>query len=336
MNALTAITEFASEHSPAIAVGAGLIGFVATIVLACKQTTKLEDILDEAREEEEKIQNFDPEEHPNMKEDYTEEDREKDLKLHRFKTRMKIVRNYAIPAAIGVASIAAILVGFKILHGRYLLVSSAYATLEKAYDTYRGRIRKKYGDEADRYGRTGIERVVEERVDEETGEKVTEEKDILVEAPKNLRDNPFFYLIGPGDYLYDKFGGDMKMIGSQVGLYEREWNRRISNGDYINLNQDILETIFPGDTEKKTDVGQICGVCVLDKETDPNADGYLDLGFGTCDGPSMDGTKEITYGYICPNVSQVSFANINKFKNNFIQNANQKVKVRKGGKYISQ
>ena len=46
MNALTAITEFASEHSPVIAVGAGLIGFVATIVLACKQTTKLEDILD--------------------------------------------------------------------------------------------------------------------------------------------------------------------------------------------------------------------------------------------------------------------------------------------------
>ena len=32
MNALTAITEFASEHSPAIAVGAGLIGFVGLVV----------------------------------------------------------------------------------------------------------------------------------------------------------------------------------------------------------------------------------------------------------------------------------------------------------------
>lgn len=45
--------------------------------------------------------------------------------------------------------------------------------------------------------------------------------------------------------------------------------------------------------------------------------------------------KEITYGYICPNVSQVSFANINKFRNNFNQNA-EKVRIRKGGKYISQ
>ena len=173
MNALTAIGGFANEHAPAILVGVGIVGFVATVVLACKATTKLDDILKESEEKTKAIEEFNSDDLENS-EDYTEADRKKDLKTVKFQTRLKIVRNYAIPAAIGVASIASILVGFKVLNGRYLLVTSAYATLEGTFNKYRDRIREKYGDAADRYGNTGIWEDEVKLIDAETGEERTE------------------------------------------------------------------------------------------------------------------------------------------------------------------
>lgn len=332
MNALTTIKGFVGEHSPALLVGAGIIGFGVTIVLACKATTKLDAILDESKKKEDQIMNFNAEDHDDI--DYTELDREKDLKINRRNTRYKVAKAYAIPAAIGLASVTSILVGFKILRGRYLLMASSYATLEKVYDKYRDRIRTRYGEDADYYGRTGIERITEKVVDPETGEEKEVKRNLYSVIPEEFKDNPFCYLIGPGDWLYDRHGGDMKMIESQITAYQVNWNRRIASGEYINMNSDILESIFPGDMTKKTDLGQVNGKARL--TNDPDEKYELDMNFQVIESTSMDGTKDILYGMICPNVQFVSFADLNKFRNNFIQNAG-KVKVRrKGGKYISQ
>lgn len=328
MNALTAIGGFASEHSPAILVGVGIIGFVATVVTACKQTTKLSDILDEAKAEEDQITNFDPAQCEKEVE-YTEEDRKNDLKILRRKTTLKIIRNYAVPAAIGIASIAAILCGFKILNGRYLVATSAYATLEKLHERYRERIRDKYGDDADRYGETGVWHERKEIVDEETGEtKVVDEYSV---APEEAKGNPFYHQIGPGDYLYEKFGGDLNMIEAQAIAYLKNFQVRVDHGEYVNVNRDVMGAFFPGDFEKLTDIGQISGWCARDK----NSNVVVDLGIGRTHTTTMDGTKEIEVVYICPNAKQVSFANINA-ANKFFQPKNTRVKVRKGGKYISQ
>lgn len=328
MNALTAIGGFANEHSPAILVGVGIIGFVATVVTACKQTTKLSDILDEAKAEEDQIVNFDPSKMEKEVE-YTEEDRKNDLKILRRKTTLKIIRNYAVPAAIGIASIASILCGFKILNGRYLVATSAYATLEKLHEKYRERIRDKYGDDADRYGETGVWHEREEIIDEETGETKVVDKCTVV--PEDAKDNPFFHIIGPGDYLYEKFGGDLNMIEAQAVAYWKNFQVRVDHGEYVNVNRDVMGAFFPGDFEKLTDIGQISGWCAKDK----NAETIVDLGIGRTNTTTMDGTKEIEVVYICPNAKQVSFANINA-ANKFFQPKNTRVKVRKGGKYISQ
>lgn len=328
MNALTAIGGFASEHSPAILVGVGIIGFVATVVTACKQTTKLSDILDEAKAEEDQIVNFDPSQCEKEVE-YTEEDRKNDLKILRRKTTLKIIRNYAVPAAIGIASIASILCGFKILNGRYLVATSAYATLEKLHEKYRERIRDKYGDDADRYGETGVWHERKEIVDEETGEtKVVDKYSV---APEEDSDNPYRFMIGPGDYLYEKYGGDLKMIESQLNAYLGEFQRRVNMGEYVNLNKDFAAQIFPGDFTKLTDVGQISGWCARDK----NSNVQVDFGMYKDKAPTMDGCGEVEVIYLRPNAKQVSFANINA-ANKFFQPKNTRVKVRKGGKYISQ
>lgn len=332
MNALTSISGFASEHAPAILVGAGIVGFGVCVFLACKATTKVDDILDESKDAAEEI---------DLNSHMNEEETEKALKKNTLKTRMRIVRNYLPAAIVGVMSITAILVGFKVLNGRYLVATAAYASLEKMYDTYRGRIRDKYGEVADKYGRTGIleeEHTVDTVIMNEDGTETHQQeiikKDILVNAEN--ADNPFFFLIGPGDYLYDKFGGDMKMIETQVKIFENEAQREYSNGKYVNVNKDCVTPIFGVESKNLTDVGQITGWCKDDKESEDIGDGYVDFGFGTCTGPTMDGMEEIEYAYICPNATQVSFANINKVRNNIAGRKSDRVKVRRGGKYISQ
>lgn len=340
MNALTAIGGFANEHAPAILVGAGIVGFVATVVLACKATTKLDDILKESEEKIAQAENFDPEEH--LDAEYTEEDRAKDIKLIRFQTRLKIVRNYAIPAAIGVASVASILVGFKVLNGRYLLATSAYATLEGAYNKYRDRIREKYGEAADRYGNTGIWEDEVIVIDTETGEERTE-KIVTSDVEPVEKVNGHVHLLGPGDYLYDRCGGDLKLIKSQLRVFQAEDNRLYDRGEYVNENE-TLAKIFTKDSHHMTDVGQISGWCNRDKESEEGELPCVDYGCWdysrsksdpdliTQIGPSMDGTKDVTYVVLNLNARQVSFANINKIK----AAPRDKVKVRKGGKYISQ
>ena len=341
MNALTAIGGFANEHAPAILVGAGIVGFIATVVLACKATTKLDDILKESEEKTKAIEEFNSDDLENS-EDYTEADRKKDLKTVKFQTRLKIVRNYAIPAAIGVASIASILVGFKVLNGRYLLVTSAYATLEGTFNKYRDRIREKYGDAADRYGNTGIWEDEVKLIDAETGEERTE-KIVTSDVEPLEKVNGHVHLLGPGDYLYDRCGGDLKLIKSQLVAYQREDNRLYNRGEYVNENE-VLSRIYTKDSYHMTDVGQISGWCNRDKESEEGELPCVDYGCWdysnskanpeliTQVGPSMDGTDDVTYIVLNLNARQVSFANINKIK----AAPRDKVKVRKGGKYISQ
>jgi hypothetical protein len=339
MNALTAIGGFANEHAPAILVGAGIVGFVATVVLACKATTKLDDILKESEEKTAQAENFDPEEHEGA--EYTEEDRAKDLKLIRLQTRLKIVRNYAIPAAIGVASIASILVGFKVLNGRYLLATSAYATLEGVYNKYRDRIRNKYGEAADRYGNTGIweDEVLHDNEDGTT----TPVKVVTSDVEPVEKVNGHMHLLGPGDYLYDKCGGDLKLIKSQLLVYQAEDNRMYERGEYVNENE-VLSKIFTKDSHHMTDIGQISGWCRRDKESEEGQSMCVDYGCWdysrskdnpdliTQIGPTMDGTEDVVYVVLNMNARQVSFANINEVK----AAPRDRVRVRRGGKYISQ
>lgn len=335
MNALTLVGETLKEHSPAILVTVGVAGMVAATIFACKATTKMDDILKESEENVDKIENFNPEDA-----EYTEEDRAKDLKINAMKTRLKFVKLYLPAALIGLTSIAAILVGFKILNSRYLVATAAYATLEKVYDDYRSRIRKRFGEDADFYGKTGIERnkefIVDQITTDEKGkekiEHITEVKDVIAE---NV-DCPFFHLIGPGDFLYDKFGGDMEHIHAQVNVIQNNCQRLYGLGNYVNLNKEVITPIYGSKSDKLTDIGQICGWCKDDKPSEEIGDGFVDLGWGTVWAPSMDGTESIMYGYICPNASQISFANINKVRHNITGRKSDEVKVvpKKSGKYI--
>lgn len=144
------------NHAPAILLGTGIVAGVACVITACKATTKVGDILDDANEQ---ITKADETLAGNMPvkegETYTEEDHDKDVKIIKTQTAVKLAKNYAVPAALGLVSICGILGGYKILNDRYMALGTAFNGLSAAFAKYRERVRNEMGIDADRHFRYG-------------------------------------------------------------------------------------------------------------------------------------------------------------------------------------
>ena len=138
------IVAGAKKNAPTLLVVGGLITGGAALVTACIQSTKLNDILDESKAEMDKRQQA-VEDEKMMKDDetgeerqYTQEDADHDKRALYFRTALRIVKLYAIPAVLSAISIAMILTGNKMHRARtaqaIAVGNAAMATLNKAKD----------------------------------------------------------------------------------------------------------------------------------------------------------------------------------------------------------
>lgn len=157
----------AQKASPGILFGAGIVGTVASTVLACRATLKMEAVLNETKGKLDLTKEV-VETHP---EKYDEKDRRRDVSLVYFQTGVKVVRLYGPAIIVGGLSIAALTKSHTILTRRNAALTAAYAALEKGFSEYRARVVEKYGEEADRDLRYGTEKV--EIVDAKTKKKKT-------------------------------------------------------------------------------------------------------------------------------------------------------------------
>lgn len=148
------------KHSPVLLFGAGVVGVVATVVLASRATLKLEEILEDHQDDLDKV-NFALEVHG---EKYSQDDAKKDLVKIYAKTSLRIIKMYSPAVAVGVVSIAALTGSHVILTRRNLALTAAYAALDKGFREYRERVVKALGKDQDdqfRYGCDDVE-IVEE------------------------------------------------------------------------------------------------------------------------------------------------------------------------------
>lgn len=136
------------KHSPTLLFAVGVAGVIGTVVLASRATLKLEEVLEEAREDLEKAKTI---EHPA----YSEEDRRNDQILIYFRTAGIITRMYAPAIALGAISIAALTGSHLILSRRNTALMAAYAVLDKGFREYRQRVVDSLGTEKDREFRYG-------------------------------------------------------------------------------------------------------------------------------------------------------------------------------------
>ena len=272
------------KHSPEILVVGGVVGLVASGVMACKATTKLSAILDDSKEQ---IELFDKvAANPEMvNEEYTVEDAEKDKKIVKVQTAVKVAKLYAPAVAIGMVSIGAIFASNNIMRKRNVALGAAYATVDQAFKDYRNRVVDRFGEELDKELRYNLKtKEVKETVEDENGKKKTVKKNI------KYMDSPipseFAVIYDDGCAGWTKDPEDNKFFLIQQQRYA---NERLKRRGYLSLNE-VYELLgFPS-----TKAGQVVGWLYDCKDPNYKGDDFVDFGLYNVD---YEPNRDFVNGY---------------------------------------
>lgn len=253
------------KHSPEILVAAGVVGVVASGVMACKATTKLSGILEEHKEQTNQINNY-VEEHGHTSE-YNEEDQKKDLAIVYTQTGVKVAKLYAPAIILGAVSITAIVASNRILNRRNAALAAAYTVVDKGFKEYRGRVIERFGKELDRELRYNIKaKEVEEIVANEDGTETVIKDTVDVATINTYSDYARFF--DDGCIGWDK---DPEFNLMFLRRQQDMANEKLRSTGYLFLNEVYDMLGIP-----RTKAGQCVG-WVYD-EKNPVGDNYVDFG----------------------------------------------------------
>ena len=272
------------KHSPEILVVGGVVGLVTSGVMACKATTKLSTILDDSKEQ---IELFDKvAANPEMvNEEYTVEDAEKDKKIVKVQTAVKVAKLYAPAVAIGVVSIGAIFASNNIMRKRNVALGAAYATVDQAFKDYRNRVVDRFGEELDKELRYNLKtKEVKETVEDENGKKKTVKKNI--KYMDSTMPSEFAVIYDDGCAGWTKDPEDNKFFLIQQQRYA---NERLKRRGYLSLNE-VYELLgFPS-----TKAGQVVGWLYDCKDPNYKGDDFVDFGLYNVD---YEPNRDFVNGY---------------------------------------
>ena len=182
----------AVKHSPEILAGIGVVGVVASTVLACKATMKINDVLEDAKDQLDKVKEVAND--PKYADQYNEDDAKKDISVIYVQKGVEIVKIYLPAITVGAVSLGCLLASNNILRKRNAALGAAYATLDKSYKTYRNRVAERFGDEVEKEIRYGIKaEKIEKTVIDEDGNEVTVEEEVKVMDPNLYSDYARFF-----------------------------------------------------------------------------------------------------------------------------------------------
>lgn len=182
----------AIKHSPEILAGVGVVGVVGSLVLACKATTKLSDVLEESKEQLDKIKEVAAD--PAYEEKYSQDDAKKDTTITYVQTAMKVTKLYAPSVILCASSLGCLLASNNILKKRNAALSAAYMTVDKSFKEYRKRVADRFGEEVEKEIRYNIKAEEITKVDED-GNEVTETVKVMdgTDDPNSYSDYARFF-----------------------------------------------------------------------------------------------------------------------------------------------
>lgn len=165
------------KHSPEILIGVGVVGTVASAVMACKATTKLQGILEDSNVKINTINECKNNE--TLSESYSEEDAKKDLTIVYTQTGIEIVKLYLPSVALGVVSLGCIISSNNILRKRNIALAAAYTSIDKSFKEYRKRVVDRFGEEVEYQLKHNIKAMeIEEVTIDENGKEVKTTKTV--------------------------------------------------------------------------------------------------------------------------------------------------------------
>lgn len=141
------------KYAPELLLAAGIIGGVTTVILACKETLKAQEVIENHNSQIEQIHEAADVANPG---EYTPEEQKKDLTATYIRTGVAFDKTYMPAIIVGTGSVVAVLASFGIMKKRYLGMVAAYGALDKLFKDYRKRVVDTLGEEKDREFRYGL------------------------------------------------------------------------------------------------------------------------------------------------------------------------------------
>ena len=239
---LSAIAMGLKKRAPQILIVAGVAGGVTATVIACKKTRKIDEVIEKNQKDIQELHQVINHSPVDTIKTYTT-------------CGLRFVRHYAVPLAIGAASVAMIFGGAAIFKKRIATLAAAYAALEASYNKYRERI-KALDPELDKKALLGVT------------EKEADKKD-LPATMTTAETNPYVYI---WDDSSEQFSKDSELSISintmKITSLESYFTSILKARGYVFLNE-ILDRL----DIQQTKAGQLCG-WVWEKD---NADGDNDI-----------------------------------------------------------
>lgn len=251
------------KHSPEILMVTGTIGVVTSAVMACKATLKVNDILEETKQDVDKINGvLENEEYADK---YSEEDSKRDLLIVYAQTGIKLAKLYAPSVILGTLSLGAMITSNNILRKRNVALAAAYTVLDKGFKDYRSNVVERFGEKIDKELKHNIKAKTFETVtvDENGKEKKTKEE---VNICDEISDFARFFDEGSRYFTKDP-EYNLMFLKNQ----ERYANDKLKAKGYLFLNDVYRMLDIP-----ETKAGQIVG-WIYDEKC-PNGDNYVDFG----------------------------------------------------------
>lgn len=241
------------KNSPAILLGAGVVGMVGTVVTASKATLQLETVLEDTIQNAEKAKTLRKQDIPN----YTEEDYNKDMAIIRVRGALAVAKLYAPAVSLGLLSIAAFTSSHVILTKRNAALAAAYTVLEKGFNEYRQRVEDEFGTEKEREFRYGRDDMKVK--DEETGKTVNKK------------------MVGPdGNSIYARFFDEYSRNWEKTPEYNLLFLRgqqQFANDMLHSRGHLFLNEVYDMLGIDRSKAGQVVGWVV-----GPEGDNFVDFG----------------------------------------------------------
>ena len=270
------------KHSPEIFIAVGVVGTVASAVMACKATTKLNDILEESKEQIDAIHEAPQKEE--LKEKYDEDMMRKDLALVYFQTGVKVAKLYAPAVILGTLSITSIVASNNILRKRNVALAAAYATVDKGFKEYRERVVERYGEQVDYELTHNIKtKEITETVVDEKGKEKQVKKTVEVADP-NVTNDYIKYFTRSNPYWDDTPDYVELFLRSQQNYA----NDRLKVDKVLTLN-DVYDSLG----FQKTKAGMVVG-WVFD-ENNEDGDNFIEFNVRKVYIPNEYGEEELAY-----------------------------------------
>lgn len=254
-----------NKKSPEIFIGVGVAGVITSCVMACRATLKLQEVGDEYDAVVENIQSA--LEDDNLKDKYSQEDAENDLRITKVKTMVSIGKLYLPSVAVGAVSLGCILRSHNILKNRYDALSAAYVTIDASYKNYRKRVAERFGNEIEKELRYDVKlQEVNGTVTDEDGNEVVTSDMAKVSGITGYSDYARFFDESCISYKKDP-GYNLTFLRSQQSYA----NDMLKARGILFLNEVYEMLDIP-----KTKAGQVVGWRYDSDNT--SGDNYVDFG----------------------------------------------------------